>query len=181
MIKVCHITTVHQPFDTRIFHKEAKTLVKAGYNVSIIAQHPRNELVDRVKIVALPKPKNRFFRILFLTKKAYKIALSQKADIYHFHDPEFLPLAIKLRKQTGSKTIYDVHENISGQILTKQWIPDILRKPLSKFYQFKENRLLPFIDWIILAEDSYLKIYKNYPNASVIRNYPLIPKEIFKS
>jgi len=27
-MKICILTTVHQPFDTRIFHKEAKSLAK---------------------------------------------------------------------------------------------------------------------------------------------------------
>jgi len=31
--KVCHISTVHSVFDTRIFYKECKTLAKAGYEV----------------------------------------------------------------------------------------------------------------------------------------------------
>ena len=100
LAKVCILTTVHQLFDTRIFHKEAKTLVQAGYNVTLIAQHRKNEIVDEVRIIALPKPKNRFFRIFFLTWKAYKIALKQKADIYHFHDPELLPWMVKLKRKT---------------------------------------------------------------------------------
>jgi len=61
--EIVHLTTVHLPFDTRIFHKEAKTLVKAGYDVSLIVQHDKNELVDGVKIIALPKPRSRFTRI----------------------------------------------------------------------------------------------------------------------
>jgi len=67
MRKVCHITTVHPPFDTRIFHKEAKTLVNAGYAVSLVVQHDKNETVDGIKIIALPRPKNRFERMFFLT------------------------------------------------------------------------------------------------------------------
>jgi len=62
-MKVVHLTTVHPPFDTRIFHKQAKTLVRAGYDVTLIAQHNKNELVDGVKIIALPKPRSRFTRI----------------------------------------------------------------------------------------------------------------------
>jgi hypothetical protein len=59
-IKICHLTTGHLPFDGRIFHKEAKTLVKGGYEVVLIGQHSAEEVVDGVKIIPLPTPKNRF-------------------------------------------------------------------------------------------------------------------------
>ena len=36
--KVCILTSVHSLFDIRIFHKEAKSLIKAGYNVGLIVQ-----------------------------------------------------------------------------------------------------------------------------------------------
>ena len=61
MKKVCILTSVHPPFDTRIFHKQAKSLVKSGYDVTLIVQHDRNEVVDGVKIAALfyfKSPKN---------------------------------------------------------------------------------------------------------------------------
>ena len=60
--KICILTSVHPAFDTRIFHKEAETLAKADYDVILIGQHNKNEIVDGVKIIALPTPKNRFER-----------------------------------------------------------------------------------------------------------------------
>ena len=62
--KICILTSVHQVFDVRIFHKEAKTLAKAGYDVTLIAQHIKNEVVDGVKIIAIPKSLKRFSRVL---------------------------------------------------------------------------------------------------------------------
>lgn len=178
---ICIITSVHPVFDTRIFFKEAKTLVNANYDVSLIAQHDEDEIVDGVKIFALKKQSNRFLRIFILAKQAYDIAFKQNADIYHFHDPEFLPWAEKLRKKTGAKVIYDIHEYVSGQILNKEWIPKFFREPVSKLYQLIEKRLLPSIDWVIFAEDSYPKLYKGYGNVSVVRNYPLVSKELLKN
>lgn len=69
--KVCILTTVHSVFDTRIFHKEAKTLVQAGYNVILIVQHNQNEIIDGVRIIAIQKTKSRFRRILFFLGKLY--------------------------------------------------------------------------------------------------------------
>ena len=117
--KVCILTTVHPPFDTRIFHKQAKTLVQAGYDVTLIAQHGRDEVVDRVRIIALPKSRNRFTRIFGLTWRVFRLALRQQADVYHFHDPELLPAGLLLKLFTGKRVIYDVHEDYSQAIRTK--------------------------------------------------------------
>lgn len=84
--KICILTTVHPAFDTRIFHKEAKTLARADYDVTLIVQHDKDELVDGIRIVALPKPRNRLTRIFGLTGRALRLALKQRAVIYRFYD-----------------------------------------------------------------------------------------------
>ena len=171
---ICYLTTVHPPFDTRIFHKEAKTLVRAGYEVVLIAQHESNEVVDGVKIVALPRPRNRFTRIFGLTWRAFRLALRERADVYHFHDPELLPIGVLLNIFTRAKVIYDVHENVPKQILNKSWLPMWSRKPLGVAYKFVERICLPFVDAIVIAEDSYIDNYRDRRNVVAIRNYPII-------
>ena len=44
-MKVCILTTVHQPYDTRVFHKEAKSLAKV-HEVVLIA--PDDEIADKI-------------------------------------------------------------------------------------------------------------------------------------
>lgn len=175
-VRVCILTTVHQPFDTRIFHKEAKTLVKAGYDVTLIAQHSKNEMVDGVKIIALPKPKNRFFRIFFLTRRAYEHALKQKADIYHFHDPELLPWMVKLKRKIGAKVIYDVHEDYPNDILSKLWIPRFSRATIANYFNQYEKKQAKGLSFVIVAWPKIKEKFKKagVDNVKIINNYPIL-------
>jgi len=172
--KVCHITTVHKPFDARIFYKECKTLAKAGYEVYLIAQHYKEEIVDGVHIISLPKVGNRMQRITLLSIKALIDALGLKADVHHFHDPELLPVGVLLKLLTGKKVIYDVHENVPKQILNKAWIALSSNKIISRIYKIVEKFSLFFIDFIVIAEDSYIENYIGIKNIEKIRNYPLL-------
>ncbi len=172
--KVCILTSVHPAFDTRIFHKQAKTLVKEGYAVTLIAQHDKDEIADGVRIVALPKPRNRFERMFLGAWRVLAKGISEKADIYHFHDPELLPVGVLLKLVTKAKVVYDVHENVKRDITTKSWLPKPARKPLSMIYRLTERLNLSVIDQVIIAEDSYIKDYQRYSNILVLRNYPLL-------
>jgi glycosyltransferase involved in cell wall biosynthesis len=173
-MKVCHLTSVHSPFDSRIFYKECKTLVEAGYKVTLIAQHDKNEVVSGVEIIALPKAKNRVHRMFGLTLKIFWLALKQKADLYHFHDPELMFIGVALKLFTGKRVIYDVHENVRKQILNKYWLPKWSRKIVSILYGWIEKLCLLFIDYIIIAEDSYIENYIKLNNVKCVKNFPLL-------
>ena len=112
-MNVCMLTSVHSAFDTRIFYRQARTLAKAGYSVTIIAQHDKDELVDGIGIVALPKPKNRLWRMLG-TWRVFKLALKQKSEIYHFHDSELIPVGLLLKLFADGKVIYKDRQETSG-------------------------------------------------------------------
>ena len=177
--KVCILTTVHPPFDTRIFHKEAKTLVGAGYDVTLIAQHDKNEVVDGVKIIALTKPRNRFTRIFGLTWRVFRLALRQRADIYHFHDPELLLVGVLLKAFTKGKVVYDVHEDYSKHILVKRWIYPFLRRASSYLMNKVEMFSAKYFDAIITPTGPLTSRFREAKRALTIYNFP--PLELFKS
>jgi glycosyltransferase involved in cell wall biosynthesis len=170
-MKMVHLTTVHSSSDVRIFHKEAKTLAKAGYKVVLIAQHKRNEEVDGIKIAALPNQQNRFFRIFGLTWRAFHMALLERANVYHFHDPELLPIGVLLKIFTRAKIIYDVHEDVPEQILTKYWLPVSLRRPIAILFNFIEKLLAQVMDKVIVATEGIAEKFARL-NPIVVHNYP---------
>nr|BAL55161.1 glycosyl transferase family 1 [uncultured Acetothermia bacterium]BAL60200.1 glycosyl transferase family 1 [Candidatus Acetothermum autotrophicum] len=179
------MTTVHPPFDTRIFYKEAKTLAQAGYDVTLIARHGKNEVVDGIKIVALPKPKNRFIRIFGITWQALLLALREKAVIYHLHDPELLPVGVLLKVLTRNKVIYDVHEDVPQDILTKHWIPTFLRPSFAMIFNILEKLLARAMDAVVVVTEEIAKkfarfnpiIVHNYPDLKMLPNSPPSPRK----
>ena len=174
MIKICHLTSVHSPFDVRIFHKECKTLVKAGYDVTLIAQHDKNETVDGIKIVALPKVKNRTFRMTSLPLKTLWLALKKKADVYHLHDPELLPVGVFLKLFKAKNIIYDVHEDYAKQKLSEVYIPKIARTYIAFLIRTTEYLSSKLFNGIITATENILKNFSHHKRAISIRNFPII-------
>lgn len=172
VIKVCILTSVHSAFDIRIFHKEAITLKKSGYDVTIIAQHDKHEISDGIKIIPLRKAKNRLDR---MTKNAwliYRKALKIDADIYHFHDSELIPIGILL-SYLGKQVIYDIHEDVPKDIKDKNWIPLPIRGVLSRTISMIEFMAAKNLSGLISATPA---IARRFPpiKTVVIQNLPIL-------
>lgn len=173
MANIVHLTTVHQPFDTRIFHKECKTLVNAGYHVSLIAQHDKHEIVDGVELIPIPKYQGRIKRILWGSYMAFRLAWGLKADVYHFHDPELMPWGILLALITKARVIYDVHEDYSKKMKYKAWLPKPARILSYWGVKIAERITDKIVNGIITPTED---IEKNFSRekTQVIKNYPII-------
>lgn len=150
-IKVCHITSVHQRYDTRIFLKECTSLAEAGYDVTLlVADEKPRERLNNVDIIPVPGiPKSRLPRILKSGNMMLLAALEINAEIYHLHDPELLPLAMKLKK-LNKRVIFDSHENYPLQIKEKTYIPYLLRNIISVFYKRYETKITKMIDAVVI-------------------------------
>ena len=181
--KVCHITSVHQRYDIRIFEKECKSLAKSGFDVSLVVNDDLpDEVVDKIKIYSTNfKPKNRLDRMLNSNKKILKKALEVDADIYHFHDPELMPLGNKLKK-LGKRVIFDSHENYTIQINGKDYIPAILRKFISKFYYYYETYSIKKYDAVIFpcTYNSQNPFENRAAKTIFIDNFPML-EELYHS
>lgn len=171
-MRICQLTTVHKPFDTRIFHKECRTLANAGHEVIIIVPHERNDLVQGVRIEAVPLPTSRLRRMFVTPYRVLTRALLLRADLYHFHDPELMPAGLILRL-LGRRVIYDAHEDSPAQTMSKHYLPLPLRRAISLLLRSLETATKLAVNGIVTATPA---ISRNFPahKTVCIQNYPVL-------
>lgn len=173
-IKICHLTSAHTRFDVRIFKKECLSLKKEGYNTNlIVADGLGDETVQGINIYDVGKLNGRLNRFTKTTSKVYKKALKLDADLYHFHDSDLMPTGVKLIKK-GKKVIYDVHEDLPGQILAKPYIKPILRKPIALILKTIESYCSKKYSYIVTATPHIKSIFAKRNKSLDINNYPFI-------
>lgn len=146
--KVCHLTSVHASNDMRVFRKECMSLAKAGYTVYLVAKGD-SRVEGGVHVIGQgDAPGSRLKRILSFTKTVYQAGLDLDCDLYHIHDPELLPYALKL-KSKGKAVIFDSHEMYAEQIRNKTYLNPLVRNIISKVYRGYEKHVMKKLDAVI--------------------------------
>jgi len=170
---IAHLTSVHPRFDVRIFYKMCTSLVSHNYCVSlIVADGKGDEVKDGIHIFDVGGSEGRFNRIVHAPERVFQRALRLNADLYHLHDPELIPIGLKLKK-LGKRVIFDSHEDIPAQILSKPYLNKPLLWIISKIFKIYERLTFHKFDGIVAAtpfiRDKLLKINANTIN---INNFP---------
>lgn len=161
----------HKPLDTRIFHKEARSLTAAGFQVTLIIPHSENFKREGVDVHAVPLPKRGWEQLILCPWRIFRTALKEpRSSVFHIQDSELLVAGIALRC-SGRKVIYDAHEDTPLQIDYQHWIPALVKPFYKLFYRLLERIAGWCFDAIIVAEPV---IAKYFPSSKValIRNFP---------
>jgi glycosyltransferase involved in cell wall biosynthesis len=168
-MKVCHITAFHPVFDTRIFHKECKSLSKAKFEVHLIVKTDKDETVDNIYIHSIPNEK-----MIKISDIIIKKAIEIDADIYHFHDYQLIPIGLKLKK-LNKKVIYDVHEDYPSEMLSNTEWNNLKRFIKSFLFKLYENGSAKKFDAIVAATPHIRdRFFKINPNTIDINNFPIL-------
>ena len=171
-MKVCILSSVHIALDNRVFYREARSLQRAGHDVTLIAVHDRDEIRDGVRLIALPRVPRWQRPRLWL--ELLRRARATGADVYHFHDPELLLVTPWLRLLTGRPTIYDVHEVYADFIQVKDYMPAWLRYPLAWVFRRVEPLLARLQSGLIFADDQIAAAFEGIRRPkTTLFNYPL--------
>lgn len=171
-VTVVHITTVHPPKDGRIFYKEARSLARAGYEVTLVAPGASEGTQEGVRMVELPQHEGRPTRILCGSWEAWRALHREPADVIHFHDPELLPLAALWRLQ-GRTVVYDAHESLAKDVSSKSYLNRKVAKAIAPVLGLVERLIAQRLAHVVCATPAIAAQF-SFPHKTVVGNYPII-------
>jgi glycosyltransferase involved in cell wall biosynthesis len=173
--KIVHVTSVHERSDVRIFGKQCTSLAAAGYNVHLLTADGKGDQHTRgVEIRDVGKLGSRLGRILKVPKQLLAQALQMDAELYHLHDPELLPIGMRL-KRAGKRVIFDAHEDFPKQLLNKPYLNKPTAVVLSAVARRYEALVCRQLDAVVAATPIIRDKFLDSGCRSVdVRNFPLL-------
>ena len=175
-MRIAHLTTVHPRVDARIWIKEVGSLAKAFTEpVGLFVQDGKGNATEAVGIVQVidigQPPSKRFARMIIGTWRMWSAVRRVRPQVLHFHDPELIPLGVIL-KCLGYRVVYDVHEDLPRQVLTKHWLPAIARRPVSWAMSACEWLAVRVFDAIVPAEPKTARRFPSH-KTTLVQNFPI--------
>jgi glycosyltransferase involved in cell wall biosynthesis len=175
------MTTVHPAKDARIFYRMSCALAERGYAVTLIAPESSEDTLVRMSTWNAQIERSGRTKRFALALRA---AVAERADIYHFHDPELIPLGLALKVlRPSAAVVYDVHEDYPAMMRVKYWIPELLRPLMAQAAHLANTAAGACLDGIVVADPSVQQdfqhvalhksiVYYNFPTLSLFTPAP---------
>lgn len=183
--RVCHVIFEHRTFDGRIFHKEAASLARAGYEVVLLVPGLPGAMLGKrkdhqvtagvpyvregVRFETYPYrrwiPREFGLRLRMCRKEILARLVQLQPDLCHFHeDGVTMDVAAELKTVLPrTKLIFDFHEFF----LHRLRIDEAKRRRL-RHYVETENRVLAAADGVITVSDFMSQYYRTLTDAPVV-------------
>jgi glycosyltransferase involved in cell wall biosynthesis len=174
--KICHVTSVHERFDIRIYFKECRTLASAGLDiVLLVADGLGDEISEYVQVRdAGRRPAGRLQRMSRGVASIRAVAFEIDAAIYHLHDPELLPLGLELKRR-GKIVIFDSHEDYVADMMVKPYLPAGTARMVASAYRIFQTYASRRLDLVIAATPAIASVFETIGASTVtVNNYPLV-------
>jgi glycosyltransferase involved in cell wall biosynthesis len=175
MPTVAHLSSAHPRHDTRILIKECQHLAQHGYDVTlVVADGLGPQRHGDVAITDVGRSHSRTGRMLGATRRVLQRAIALDADLYHLHDPELIPAGLRL-KRLGKTVIFDAHEDVPLQLLSKPYLGPLARRLTAQAFGAYERYACGRFDGIVAATPAICAKFSAINRMTVaVSNYPLL-------
>ncbi len=174
MNKILIASTAHQNADDMVYYRYARLFRDHGYEVVLATMRSDVEHDERIEYRDIPFIQNPIHRMSVLPKFIKKAVLDlREGDYFLFFSIDLNNIAINASKR-GIKVIKIFAEDYSRKAYSREWIPRVLRRLVSKYVYHSEIKtskhcyLNVFVDSATEAAYNHGKI-----NSCVIPNYPI--------
>ena len=170
---LCHFTTAHVQVKSRSLHRICLPLSQHGVRVRYISPIT-SALPTGIDSISIPHRRSRFARSL-RNWPLLRELLQTDAQLYHFQDPELLPLALGLKLLFKKRVIYDAYEDFPSMARASKSIPQLFRAISGKLVELAEQLAALCLDGVIAADPFTLRrfaqtgrsrklVFSNFPN-----------------
>lgn len=118
-MRLCHVTSSHWVDDGRIFQRECRALADAGYVVGVLGPGELPTYPGVQHLARIERQPGRVRRWTSGLSQTWRAIGKCPADVYHFHDPELIPVAVALSRK-GNRVIWDAHEDYAERFSARQ-------------------------------------------------------------
>jgi glycosyltransferase involved in cell wall biosynthesis len=172
-IVFCHFTVAHSSLKSRSYHRLCLPLSLNGCEVKYVSPAVIEGLRGRVEFVKL-RPTKSAVTAWLSHISLLRPLLRQRADIYHFQDPQLIPLALLLKLAFGKRVIYDAYEDFPSMAEHKSSWPRPIRRLAATLIRAAESAAVRNFDAALTADPFTLRRLSRYGRSRklVFYNFP---------